>query len=89
MILIRESFVAKPGNASKLAKMFKELDWPGAVVMTDYTGQFNQVVIETRYENVQAWEKAMSEPMPKEMEEKFKNYTEMYDVGYRDIYRIW
>ncbi len=42
MLLIREVFITKPGNASKLAKLmhdnFRE---EGTRVMTDLTGKFN------------------------------------------------
>ena len=46
MIVVHDIFICKPGNASKLAKLFKEamtgiteLDY----IMTDMTGQYNRV----------------------------------------------
>ncbi len=51
MILIRETFIAKPGQASKLAALFKEIAGTGTFgkcrVLTDLTGDFNRVVLET------------------------------------------
>jgi len=77
MIIVKDSFVCKPGNASKLAKKFKEA-MTGASelvnILTDMTGQFNRVIMVTQFENLtayeQSWEKYMkhSEEM-KKMEE--------------------
>lgn len=55
MIIIHDIFICKPGNASKLAKKFKEA--MGGMselvnIMTDMTGQYNKVVMVTRYENL-------------------------------------
>ena len=49
MIVVRNVFVAKPGQASKLAAMFKHAAesarMPGYRVLTDMTGEFNRVVL--------------------------------------------
>lgn len=88
MIMVREVWIAKPGQASKMAKMFKE--WEGAKVYTDYTGVFNKVVIETEYENLATYEKRMDEymsgknPMP-----NMAGYHDMFTQGKREIYRVW
>lgn len=97
MIIIHETFIAKPGNASKLAKMFKDTmgGFPEIKsIMTDMTGQFNKVMIVSEYENLRAyeesWEKYMqnSEEM-KKMQEAMKGYTDMYLTGSREIYKAW
>ena len=92
MILIREEFIAKPGMASKLAKLMKEVTaiTHGSVkVMTDFTGEFNHVVIESEFENFAAFEERMkgygSNP---EVAKKMAGYSEMYQSGRREIYRI-
>jgi hypothetical protein len=50
MFVIRNTFVAKPGSASKLAAQLKEavaaFQMPGARVMTDITGDFNRVIMD-------------------------------------------
>jgi hypothetical protein len=59
MIIIHETFVAKPGNASKLAKMFKEAmkESPDVKnILTDMTGAYNRVIIVSQYENLGAYE---------------------------------
>lgn len=97
MIVIQETFIAKPGNASKLAKMFKETmgSFPEVKsIMTDMTGQFNRVIITCEYESLRAYEESWekysqdSEEM-KKMQEAMKDYTEMYQTGSREIYKVW
>ena len=50
MLVVRNRFVAKPGCAGKLAAQLKEavaaFAMPNARVLTDVTGDFNQVVME-------------------------------------------
>lgn len=94
MFIIRETFTAKPGNASKLAKMFREAFSVTPIantarIMTDFVGPFNTVVLETQAEDLAGYEKLMQEYMndPK-MREKMTGYTEMYLAGKREIYRV-
>lgn len=97
MIIVREVFTAKPGNASKLVKMFKESmkDWPSSGktrFMTDLVGSYNTVIMETEYENMDAWQKDMEAimNMPKPQgNDPMQGYTEMYQTGRREIYKIW
>lgn len=97
MIIVHDIFICKPGNASKVAKMFKEAmegDENMVNIMTDMTGQFNRVIMVSQYENLtayeQSWEKYMqnSEEM-KKMQEKMAGYTDMYLTGSREIYKVW
>ena len=97
MIIVHDIFICKPGNASKIAKMFKEaMSGNNEVVriMTDMTGQFNKVVMVTQFENMaayeQSWEKYMKDKEAmKKMEEIMKGYQDMYLTGSREIYRVW
>ena len=97
MIIVHDIFVCKPGNASKLAKMFKEAmgsNQETVNILTDMSGQFNKVVMVSKYENLaayeQSWQKYMenSEEM-KRMQEIMKGYTDMYLTGCREIYKVW
>jgi len=97
MIIVHDTFVCKPGNASKMAKLFKEVMAGNnelVYVMSDMTGQFNRVIMVTKYENLAAYEKSWdkykenTEEM-KKMQEKMKGYTEMYQSGSREIYQVW
>jgi hypothetical protein len=94
MIIVHDIFICKPGNASKVAKMFKEAraNEKNVSIMTDVTGQYNRVVMASWYDNLGAWEKSIEaymNPTPemKKSMEKMKGYTEMYQSGSREIYR--
>jgi hypothetical protein len=92
MFIIRETFTAKPGMASKLAALMKDVIGSElgmkARVMTDHVGTFNTVVLETEAEDLGAFEKRMQEYMSKpEIRERMKGYTEMYLTGTREIYK--
>jgi len=97
MIIVHETFVCKPGNASKLAKKFKEAmtGFKELVnIMTDMTGQFNRVVIVSQYENLTAYEESWKkyeqdkEAMQK-MTDAMAGYQEMYQSGSREIFQVW
>lgn len=97
MIIVHDIFICKPGNASKVAKMFKEAmsgNTELVNIMTDLTGQYNRVVMVSQYENLAAFEasfekyKQQSEEM-KKMMEAMKGYQDMYLTGSREIYQVW
>ncbi len=97
MIIVHDIFICKPGNASKLAKLFKEVmaDNNELVnIMTDMTGQYNRVVMVSKYDSLtayeQSWEKykEQTEEM-KKMQEKMAGYHEMYLSGSREIFQVW
>jgi heme-degrading monooxygenase HmoA len=97
MIIVHDIFICKPGNASKLAKMFKEAmagNEEMVHIMTDMTGQFNKVTMVSKYDNLtayeQSWEKYKQESEEmKKMGEIMKGYQEMYLTGSREIYQVW
>ena len=57
MIIVHDTFVCKPGNASKLAKLFKE--WADTqkqtYVMTDMTGQWHRVIVASTHDSLAAY----------------------------------
>ncbi|HZP17686.1 MAG TPA: hypothetical protein VFB00_06965, partial [Terriglobales bacterium] len=81
MYILREFFVAKPGQAGRLASMLKEVNEASGAkktrVLTDMTGQFNRVIMETEVESFaemeQRWKEYMANP---EWKSKMKGYTE-------------
>ena len=97
MIIVHDIFVCKPGNASKMAKLFKEVmaDNKDLVnIMTDMTGQYNRVVMVSKFENLnayeQSWEKMKQDPAAmKKMTEAMAGYTDMYLTGSREIFQVW
>ena len=97
MIIIQDSFVCKPGNASKLAKKCKEAfsDSPEVkYILTDMTGNFNRVIVVSEYGSLTAYDKSWEEMQKdkdkmKKMEETMTGYTDMYMTGSREILRVW
>lgn len=97
MIIVHDVFICKPGNASKFAKLFKEVMADNAEllhVMTDVTGDFNKVVMVTKYDSLSAYEQTMQQYTQdtgemKKMKEKMKGYHELYLTGSREIYQVW
>lgn len=97
MIIVHDIFICKPGNASNVAKLFKE--WADIAsrknvsVMTDMTGQFHRVIIASSFENLGAYEEGMKtmgqSTEEKKVMEKFKDMNEMYVSGSREIFKVW
>jgi len=97
MIIVHDIFICKPGNASKVAKLFKEV-MTGNVelvnIMTDMSGQYNRVVMVSKYHSLSAFEASWKKyeqntDEMKKMREKMAGYTEMYLTGSREIYQVW
>jgi hypothetical protein len=93
MIVIREHFVAKPGQAGKLAAMLKEAmaasGQTKSRIMTDVTGAFNQVVMETEAESLADFEARMKEYASNPVwRQKMVGYVDMWTSGGREIYRL-
>jgi hypothetical protein len=93
MLVVRNSFIAKPGQASKLAAQLKEMAAAGKLpnhrVLTDVTGEFNRVVMEYEVESAVEFEetfrKYTSDP---QIREKAKGYTDLWITGSRELFRI-
>ena len=93
MIVIRNCFVAKPGNASKLATQLKEAaataNIPRHRVLTDLTGDFNRVILEYEAENVGEFEARMKDYHTNSaFRDKMKGYTDLWVTGSREILQI-
>lgn len=98
MLIVRDIFTAKPGQASKLAKLCKKAfgSESNVRVMTDFVADFNTVVVETEIQKLAEFEQHMEEyksgkPDPKidpQVMEELSKYTEMYLTGRREIYQV-
>ncbi len=94
MLIVREIFTAKPGQASKLAKLFKKafIGYPNTRIMTDLVGNYNTVVMEMQVNSLDEFEKLMEDyrtgKMDPKVAEEMSNYTEMYINGRREIFRL-
>ena len=93
MLIVRNTFVAKPGMAGKLAAQLKEMGTSANLrnvrVMTDMIGDFNHVVMEHEVESASEFETLMarysSDPQARE---KSKGYTELWRTGRRELLRV-
>lgn len=97
MIIVHDIFICKPGNASKMAKLFKEVmadNKEFVNILTDMTGQYNRVIMVSQFDNLTAYENSWeemkkNEDQMKKMKEKMAGYHEMYLTGSREIYQVW
>ena len=95
MFIVRETFIAKPGHAGKLAKLMKkEMDgWPGfnGYVLLDFVTSYNKIVVEYKIESLAEFEKMMADFKKTQAENKSDTppeYTQLYQTGKREIYKI-
>jgi len=93
MLVVRNCFVAKPGNASKLAAQLKEAaavaNIPRHRVLTDLTGEFNRVILEFEVENVAGFEARLKDYATNDaFRAKMKGYTDLWATGSREIMQI-
>ena len=93
MILVRNSFVAKPGNASKLAAQLKEaaatMPLPNHRILTDMTGDFNRVILEYTVASLGEFEARMKDYMTNaEFRAKMAGYTDLWLTGARELFQI-
>ena len=93
MIVVRNSFIAKPGLASKLAAQLKEMAAAGNLrnhrVLTDVTGDFNRVVMEHEVESAAEFEEMFKRySTDPQMREKAKGYTDLWLTGSRELFRV-
>ncbi len=93
MIVVRNSFIARPGQAGKLAAHLKEMAAAGnlrnARVLTDLTGDFNHVVMEHEVESASEFDEILKRySLDPAVREKAKGYTEFWNTGRRELFRI-
>lgn len=99
MIQVHNTFVCKPGNASKIAELMKTMPFDpvkGPYILTDMTGQWHRVIMINNYDNLAEFEAAMEKEMKKDYSEvsqeekdKWKDMNDMYVSGSREIYKVW
>jgi hypothetical protein len=93
MLVVRNCFVAKPGQASKLAALLKDAataaKMPRFRILTDLTGEFNRVVMEYEAENLSEFEERMKDYGTNEaFREKMKGYTDLFIGGSRELLQV-
>ena len=96
MMLIREIFQAKYGKAGELVQLMKQLDDPAmlegvssARILTDLTGPFDTVVIESVVESLDTYFGKMFEMFASaDQAQQFNPMAELVASGRREIYTI-
>jgi hypothetical protein len=93
MVIVRNTFNAKPGQASKLAAQLKNMATAGNLkncrVMTDLTGDFNHVIMEHEVESAAEFEQLLSKySSDPKAREAAKGYTELWTTGRRELFRV-
>jgi hypothetical protein len=93
MLVMRNRFVCKPGNASKFAAKLKDAIAVAKIgkhrVLTDVTGEFNQVILESELKDLLEFDAMLKEyETSAPLREKFKGYTEFWARGSREIFQV-
>jgi len=93
MLIVRNTFTAKPGQASKLAALFKDMATSASIpnhrVLTDVTGDFNHVVFEHQVESLAALDALMETFANNQViRQKMAGYTDLWETGRREILKI-
>jgi hypothetical protein len=93
MIIVRNTFICKPGNASKLAAQFKAATAGApdmkARILTDATGDFNKVVMEFEAADFGEFQKRMAEyQSDTDFRKKMEGYTDLYLTGTRELFNV-
>jgi hypothetical protein len=94
MLVIRNVFRCKPGQAKKLVGMFKEMSANNADtigptrVLTDVSGHFWTVVFETEAESLGAWEKTFESMNTSGARKPMEGYMDLVEGGHREIFRV-
>ena len=93
MLLIRNVFQCKPGQAKTLVSMFKDTmaraQMTRARVLTDVASTFWTVVFETEAESLGAWEQEFEKMSARaDLRKPMEGYMNLVDSGRREIFRI-
>ena len=93
MIVVRDILQAKYGKGDELVALFKEAQkWPekyGQRILTDTSGRFFTVVVETEAESLADWEKLFHAVVSRpDFGDWFNRSTPLIDVGHREFYKL-
>lgn len=94
MILVRDVFQAKYGRGGELVALFKEIRQQRLGrsvdrILTDASGPFFTVVIESTVESLAAWEELQAQDFSRpEFEQWFAHMIPLVEVGRREFYHL-
>jgi hypothetical protein len=95
MLIVKETFIARPGHAGELAKLMKksmaEFEGGNVKVLLDQVTDYNTIVIEYEVESLAHFEKMMANERSKNtvgQQPAGPKYTDLYLTGKREIFRV-
>jgi len=95
MYLVRNVFRTKPGMANELVKKFKQTTpymkdagYYNGRLLTDVVAGYWTVVLEFEVENLSVFESATGFTSRPEVKEIMKDYMNLVETGYREIFKI-
>ncbi len=94
MMLVRDVFQAKYGQSDALVALFQEARqlWPGQYagrILTDASGPFFTVIVETEVDSLAAWEQRITEVFARpEFGEWFSRMPALVESGRREFCTI-
>ena len=93
MIVVRDSFQAKYGKGDDLVALFKEMrQWSsgfGVRILTDASGPFFTVQVETQVESLGEWERFISQMFGRsEFSDFFARMQPLVESGRREFYHV-
>jgi len=98
MLIVREIVTAKPGNASKVARLFKRVlsRHDNVRILTDLFASFNTIVLEYEVANLSEYEQIMKsfetgsifEGLDPEIKNQMSEFKDMYFGGRREAFRV-
>jgi hypothetical protein len=90
MLVVRDIFTAKPGQASALAKLILQVtaDEPNRRVLTDFVSKFNTVVAEMEVEDLAAYNRILEKRKAYAAKFRDAGYTDLFYTGRREILEV-
>jgi hypothetical protein len=95
MYLVRDVFRTKPGMAKELVKKFKQTfpfmekaGFKSPRIMTDAVASYWTVVLEGEVESLAEFEKHEGFTSQPEVKDIMKDYMELVETGYREIFKM-
>ena len=95
MILVRNVFQAKFGKADELVAVFKQAQQvlsetaANQRILTDLSGPFHTVVLETQFENLAEWERSRAEMFTNpQLGAVFARTNDLVESGHAEYYTI-
>jgi hypothetical protein len=95
MILVRDVFQLKFGKARDAQELWKEgtrimeqASHQPDRILTDLSGNYYTLVLESTYENLTQYENSMKENRNEEWQRWYKKFTELVESGHREIFNI-